>query len=100
MATSGPVYEEVEEQIGKITSEANPSYAVVQGKPQGHAAEAEHGDKKHRVFSCWFVVIGLVVIGVVACVSVAIAVWSLAMVNNTTTSAQEKSRILWIGWMK
>ena len=37
MATSGPVYEEVEEQIGEITSEANPSYAVVQGKPQGHA---------------------------------------------------------------
>ena len=55
---------------------------MAQGKPQGHAAEAEHGDKKHRVFSCWFVVIGLVVVGVVACLSVAVAVWSLATVNN------------------
>ena len=83
-----PVYDQV---AAKIPSQVNPCYGVANTKPLDPAttmsnfdAQKPSSDRFH-----WCVVIGLVLVGVVACVSMAVAMWSLAKANGVDSSAQQ-----------
>jgi hypothetical protein len=76
-----PVYDKAG---SKIPSEANPCYDVASFKPLGTAASSCTPEAKrpsHDWFH-WCVLTVLVLVGVMACVSMAVAVWSIAKVNS------------------
>ena len=76
-----PVYDQV---AAKIPSQVNPCYGVANVKPLDPATTMSKFEAKKPSYDRfhWCVVIGLVLVGVVVCASMAVAVWSLAKVNG------------------
>ena len=85
-----PVYDQV---AAKIPSQVNPCYGVANVKPLDPATTMSKFEAKKPSYDRfhWCVVIGLVLVGVVVCASMAVAVWSLAKVNGVDSSAQHAS---------
>lgn len=87
-----PVYSEV---APKILSQVNPCYGVTNNKPLDPATSPSNFEAKNPScdWFCWCVVIGLVLVGIVACVSMAVAVWTLAKVNGVSSSSAQQAQM-------
>ena len=85
-----PEYDEVDV-LSRIPHQVNPCYGVVGCKPSDPIAPSVHSNSEFeakmpsRDWFRWCVVIGLVLVGVVACVSMAVAVSSITMSNTSET---------------